>query len=83
MLKQPNCLTVSSMLGIFDVFVFYFILLDPLLRVGDRREYNKRVKAIVEESWVDGDGDDGDDDEGLEERAADADGASAAAMDDA
>jgi ubiquitin-conjugating enzyme E2 A len=27
----------------------------------DRREYNKRVRAIVEESWID---DDADDDEG-------------------
>ncbi len=37
---------------------------------SDRREYNKRVKAVVEESWIDNENDDdeeGGDDENGEE----------------
>ena len=30
---------------------------------GDRREYNKRVQEIVENSWMDGEGEGGDDDD--------------------
>ena len=54
-------------------FINSILVITFVLTKGDRREYNKRVNAIVQESWLDGEGgeddEDGEDEGDIEDEA--------------